>query len=108
MFCATCGSLLIPRKTPYGKWMSCPNGHSQPEIQTSAKVVTSQNKKQAQKISVGDDQNHLAVHDHICPKCGYGKAQLIEIMPFYSDEDPVHRFKCGKCGFVKQLEGKVT
>lgn len=106
MFCKTCGTLLIPKKTSYGKWMSCPNGHSQPEIQQQTPAQVSYNKP-AERITVADGENFLAVHDHICEKCGYDKAELLEIMPFYSDEDNVIRMKCGKCGKVKQLDGKI-
>jgi DNA-directed RNA polymerase subunit M/transcription elongation factor TFIIS len=88
--------------------MACPNGHPQPKMQTSSETVTTENKNQEKKITVADDKNPLAVHDHVCEKCGYDKAELIEIQPFYSDEDSIYRMKCGKCGHVKQLEGKVT
>ena len=43
MFCKTCGSLLVPKSTPYGKWMSCSNGHSQPEIVQKAETITEKN-----------------------------------------------------------------
>ena len=86
MFCKTCGSLLVPKHTPFGKWFSCPNGHLQPELQNEEKTLTSQNQEKGS---------------------GYEQAELIEIAPSYSDEDPTYRMKCGKCGFVEQLEGKV-
>jgi len=108
MFCKTCGSLLVPKKTTYGKWMSCPKGHAQPELNQEANIVTVKNHEEGKKIEIADDQNILAVHDHKCKKCGYDKAELMEIAPFYADEDSVFRMKCGKCGFVEQLEGKVT
>ena len=107
MFCKTCGSLLQPKTTPYGKWMSCPNGHSQPELQQDQGTSVSKNIKQVKRIDAHDGENRLAVHDHVCKKCGYNKAELIEIMPSYSDEDSMMRMKCGKCGFAEQLEGKV-
>ena len=108
MFCKSCGTLLQPKTTPYGKWMSCPNGHSQPELNQEKVELKSENNFQATKIVVSDGKNVLAVHDHICSKCGHDKAELMEIMPFYSDEDSVMKMKCGKCGSVDQLEGKTT
>ncbi len=107
MFCAICGTLLHVKKTEYGKWMSCPNGHTQPEVVQDAPLFTARNTKAAGKIEVSDSVNLLAVHDHICKRCGYGKAELIEISSSYTDEDNTYRMKCGKCGFVEQLEGKV-
>jgi DNA-directed RNA polymerase subunit M/transcription elongation factor TFIIS len=106
MFCKTCGSLLVPRKTEYGKWMSCPNGHSQPSLQQDSETLVSESKEKVD-IRVADSENVLAVNDHVCKKCGYGKAEMLHIGSFYSDEDEVVRMKCGKCGFVEQLEGKV-
>ena len=106
MFCKTCGTLLQPKKTAYGKWMACPHGHTQPKLNQDKNVVSLKNKP-IERVEVSDGKNILAVHDHVCKKCGYDKAELIDIMPFYSDEDQVTRMKCGKCGFVEQLEGKV-
>src|SRR3989338_6116 len=107
MFCTTCGTLLQVKVTPYGKWMSCPNGHTQPELVQDSPSFTTQNRKAMVKIEVSDGSNPLAVHDHICKRCGYEKAELIEMSASYSDEDNTYRMKCGKCGFVEQLEGKV-
>ena len=107
MFCALCGTLLQLKKTEYGKWMACPHGHRQPELVQNSESLTELNTKRAETISVADDINRLAVHDHICKRCGHDKAQLIEMLASYSDEDNTYRMKCGKCGYVEQLEGKV-
>ena len=107
MFCKTCGSLLLPRKTPYGKWMSCPNGHSQPVMVQDSETIKTKNNQQTEKITISDGINPLAVYEHRCKKCGYNKAELKEIAPSYSDEDGIYRMKCGKCGNVEQLEGKI-
>ncbi len=108
MFCKICGSLLVPHKTIYGQWLSCSNGHafpSEPEKETM--TLTSKNTRQVQKMEVVSEENPLAVHNHKCKKCGYEKAELIEISCWYSDEDNIYRMKCGKCGCVEQMEGKV-
>ena len=107
MFCKNCGALLRPKKTPYGKWMACPEGHPQPElVQESAPIVV-KNTEQGQKIEISDGVNILAVHDHLCQKCGHNKCELIEVQPFYSDEDQFLRMKCGKCGHTEKLVGKI-
>lgn len=106
-FCQTCGTLLLPKTTPYGKWLSCPNGHPQPTIQQHSPELVQKNNQPGKRIEVASSENVLAVHDHVCPKCGFAKAQLIEISAQYSDEDNAYRMKCGRCGFVEQLEGKV-
>lgn len=107
MFCKTCGKLLIPKQTEYGKWLSCPNGHTQPELNQESTEIASSNVEIGKKVEVASDENILAVHDHKCKKCGYDKAQLMEMLANYSDEDNIYRYKCGKCGFVEQEEGKV-
>ncbi len=107
MFCKTCGTLLVLKKTHYGKWMGCPNGHMQPELNQEAKALVTQNIHQGKKIEVLSGENPLAVHSHKCKRCGHEKAELIEISPWYSDEDSIFRMKCGSCGYVEQLEGKV-
>lgn len=108
MFCKTCGSLLVPKNTPYGKWLSCPRGHMQPELNQSEVVTVSEKIEPTKRIEVVDDKNVLAVYNHKCKKCGHDKAELIEISCSYTDEDNIYRMKCGRCGFVEQLEGKVT
>ena len=107
MFCKTCGSLLQLKKTEYGRWNACPHGHTQPSLNQERTTLTIQNKQQAQHIEIVEDKNLLAVHDHLCPKCSYDKAELIEISASYSDEDNTYRMKCGKCKYVVKLEGKT-
>ncbi|MFH1276411.1 MAG: hypothetical protein ABIH82_04840 [Candidatus Woesearchaeota archaeon] len=107
MFCKTCGSLLVPRKTEFGKWMSCPNGHSQPDMIQKSETHESKSLNQTKSVEILEDEHPLAVYDHICQQCGHNKAELIEMMPFYSDEDSTVMMKCGKCGYVEKLEGKT-
>ncbi len=57
------------------------------------------------ELDVITDTTHpLAVYDHVCKKCGYGKAMLISKGVWYTDEDEVMEYVCGKCG----LHEKVT
>lgn len=106
MFCKTCGGLLTMENTPFGRRMSCLQGHTQPLTKDTV-TLTVKNPLMGKKILVGEEKNILAVYDHLCQKCGYNKAELLEISSFYTDEDNIYRMKCGRCGFVEQLEGKV-
>lgn len=108
MFCSTCSTMLRPEKTPYGKWMRCPNDHPQPESKRRPKDTTIINHQQTHRIRVSDGINHLAVHDHSCSKCNHDKAEMLEIAPMYSDEDPLVKMRCGKCNHVDILDGKHT
>lgn len=107
MFCTTCGTLLRPTKTEYGTWNACPHGHSQPKLNQEKTTLHIKNNQQAQRIEVAEDKNILAVHHHLCPKCGYDKAELIEMSANYADEDNSYRMKCGRCKHVERLEGKI-
>ena len=107
MFCKSCGSLLRPKSTPYGKWMACPHGHAQPELNQEKVEIKHQNVDQGKEIRVHDGKSYLAVYDHLCKKCGHNKAELVEIMPAYADEDVTRLMKCGKCGYAEMLDGKV-
>lgn len=107
MFCKICGTLLHPRKTEFGTWMSCPNGHAQPELNTDKVELKHQGLEQAKEIRVHDGKSHLAVYDHVCKKCGHDKAELVEIMPAYADEDVTRIMKCGKCGHGEMMDGKM-
>ena len=49
--------------------------------------------------------NPLAVYDHACSACGFGKAQLVSKGIFVSDEDEMTEFICGKCGHHDPEEG---
>jgi DNA-directed RNA polymerase subunit M/transcription elongation factor TFIIS len=44
------------------------------------------------------ERNLLAVYDHTCSQCGYGKAQLISKGVAISDEDELVEMVCGSCG----------
>lgn len=39
---------------------------------------------------------------HTCDKCGYGKADVVDLGASYSDESNVYLFKCKKCGYVSR------
>jgi ribosomal protein S27AE len=57
---------------------------------------------------VAEDKNEFATYSHKCTKCGYDKAQIIDLGIWYGDEDNIIRLRCGKCGFAEQLEAKAT
>ena len=63
-------------------------------------------KKKEEKFEVATEENPLAVYPHTCKKCGYEKAQLIEIGIQIGDEDPVIKYKCGRCGLVEDVSEK--
>ncbi len=64
-------------------------------------------KKEEVAEGVVKDENIFADYEHVCKKCGYNKAQVIERQPYISDEDSLTFLKCGKCGYTIQLSRKI-
>ena len=52
--------------------------------------------------------NPMATYKYKCKKCGYGKAQIIDMGLSYSDEDNLILLKCGKCGWSERVGNKVS
>ena len=55
------------------------------------------------KVVPDDNENYYK-----CPKCGYEKAQIIDMGIFYSDEDNLILLKCGKCGHSERIGRKTS
>jgi len=62
-----------------------------------------------EKIGEGfvKDKNIFATYNHKCPKCGYDKAEIIDLGLFYSDENNIYLLKCGNCGYSERV-GEVS
>lgn len=101
-FCSSCGSILAPRK---GKLM-CACGNSQKLLKRKFSELLEREDIEG----VVDESIHpLATFDHVCSKCGFGRARLVSKGIFISDEDEAVEYICGKCGHHQQGEGlKVT
>ena len=112
MFCPKCKSILKPIKENDNVILKCPvcnikaNSKKLLILKDKAKVIPEKHKR---STGVADEShNILAVHNHICSKCGYNKAEIIEKGIWYSDEDQVVIYKCGKCGNTELEADKVT
>ena len=64
-------------------------------------------KKQDIGKGVVEDKNVFADFHHVCKKCGYDKAEVIERQPYVSDEDSLTFVRCGKCKHTEQLAKKI-
>ena len=74
------------------------------------KAIIEREKIEHEEIGEGvlSDENKMATYKHKCEKCGYGKAQIIDVGPLYSDEDNLILLKCGKCGFSERIGRKTS
>ncbi len=102
-FCSKCKSILIPLEGDILKCKKC-------GLETKGKLVVKEKEKKMIEIGKGvvEDKNIFATYPHKCRKCGFGKAEVITMGPWYSDEDVVTKLKCGKCGFAEILEKKTS
>jgi len=64
-------------------------------------------KEDSRASGVVADQNSFATYNHKCKKCGYEKAEIVDLGIFYSDEDNLIFLKCGKCGYSERLGDKT-
>ncbi len=54
------------------------------------------------------NENLFATYEHKCSKCGYDKAEVIDMGIFISDEDNLILIRCGKCGHTDRLGRKTS
>ncbi|MEX2016846.1 MAG: hypothetical protein WD876_00015 [Candidatus Pacearchaeota archaeon] len=107
-FCPKCGDLLVPEKK--GKESEfialcgkCGFSRKMRPLREKEKV------RKGERVGRGviKNENPLATYHSKCPKCGYDKAQIIDMGIFYSDEDNLIMLKCGKCGHSERIGRKT-
>lgn len=111
-FCPKCGNIMIPEKLNEGEfWVKCYHCHLSKRLKPDSKLIEKEMILHKHDIGrtfkVSKIKNEFATYKNKCQKCGYGKAQVIDIGAFYSDEDYLILLKCGKCGWSERV-GKKT
>lgn len=108
MFCPSCGSLLRNRsKGPEKNEVYCSCGFvGKSTADQHIKEVFS---NQEDNIIVRDPFDPLANFDHICSKCGYTKAKIVQqdiakAETWSRCESNRVEIVCGKCGFRERQE----
>jgi len=112
-FCPKCGSVMIPEKSQDssdGEFiLKCPHcGFLKGKI---GMPLVEREKLPAKEIrgeKITEEGNEFATYDHKCQKCGFEKAQVIDMGLSYSDEDNLILLKCGKCGWSERVGRKVS
>ena len=108
-FCPKCESVLIPERIGDGLVSKC--FHCGFVLEGEKTPLIEMEKLPPKKIvgrKISKEGNEFATYGHKCPKCGFGKAQVIDVGIFYSDEDNLILLKCGKCGWSERLGRKVS
>jgi DNA-directed RNA polymerase subunit M/transcription elongation factor TFIIS len=112
-FCNKCGGIVRSKKIDKDKSYSfCDNCQEFNLIKSEDIDNLSFNEKMEEQKNKGkgfrDSGNEFADYPNICKKCGYDKAQIIDMGVFYSDEDNLILLRCGKCGFSERIGRKVS
>jgi DNA-directed RNA polymerase subunit M len=104
-FCPTCNGLLIPKD---GKIICEVCGFSklieEGFLTAKEKIIIPEPKGEGVNL----ENNKFASYSNICKKCGYDKAQVLDMGIFYSDEDNLIMLKCGRCGFSERIGRKIN
>ncbi len=102
-FCPSCGAMMKPANGRF----ACTCGHTQDAVRSQFTETPA--RAQATTGAVDHTTHPLAAFDHVCSKCGFGKARLVGKGIFVSDEDESIEYICGKCGHHDPEDGlKVT
>ncbi len=106
-FCPKCKDLLIPEREGDKFIAKCGKCCFSREVKI---LKTKENLEPKKEVGRGVEKegNPLATYPNKCPKCGYDKAQVIDMGIFYSDEDNLIMLKCGKCGYSERIGRKTS
>lgn len=112
-FCEKCGGMFRVQKIDENKsYTFCDKCQNFEVVKSNHNLGTSSNekieKKQEKGQGIKEDINEFANYTNICKKCGYDKAQIIDLGVFYSDEDNLILLQCGKCGFSERIGRKTS
>jgi DNA-directed RNA polymerase subunit M/transcription elongation factor TFIIS len=106
-FCSKCKNILPPQHSDEN-FVVCPKCGLLQKIKGDL-ISTENTPKKIQKgHGIGSDENVCATYDHTCKRCGYSKAQVIDMGVKYSDEDNLIFLKCGKCSFSERIGRKTS
>jgi len=97
-FCPVCKSLLQLRNEDGKNILFCSCGFKRYnfDLETSDK-----GKNKFRGEGVAKDNNEWGV-DFICKKCGFKKAELIDLGERATNENGVYIFKCLRCGYSER------
>ncbi len=109
-FCPKCQSILIPEENKKGKIETKCAHCGYLDMLKEKKLVEYEKIKhrKEKKGKIENVHNEFADYKHKCQKCGYGKAQIIDMGVSYSDEDNLILLKCGRCGWSERVGKKAS
>ena len=107
-FCPKCKSILIPQVEKGKLSINCSHcGYTRKSKKGEFLVeIEKMPKRKILGEGVVSSINEFATYDHKCEKCGYMKAQIVDMGQWYSDEDNIIILRCGKCGWAENVSRK--
>lgn len=112
-FCNKCGGIIRSKKIDKDKSYSfCDNCQEfkliKEEEINDVSFHEKMEKQEDKGTGIKEVNNEFANYLNVCKKCGYDKAQILDLGVFYSDEDNLILLKCGKCGFCERIGRKTS
>jgi len=104
-FCPNCGKLLHIKNEDGKKTGKCTCGFTK---ETDLEIAFTEKSRKIEERGEGvrEGKDNLVKFPHVCKKCGYAQAEVIDLGAPYSDESNIYLFMCGKCGYVeRQADG---
>ena len=107
-FCPKCKSVLIPRMEGEKFMINCSCCGYSRKAKKGEVLIECEKMPKVEEVGEGvvSSINEFATYDHKCEKCGYGKAQIVDMGQWYSDEDNIIVLRCGKCGWAENVSRK--
>ncbi len=109
-FCPKCKTLLSPQEIKGKFFLKCSVCNFLKELKQKESLISIEKIKSKEEKGKGfvNEGNSFATYNNKCKKCGYGKAQVLDMGIFYSDEDNLILLKCGRCGFSERIGRKTS
>ena len=107
-FCPKCKDMLIPHLEVGKLSVKCKKCDFSKQV--TKDLISKEKIKHAEERGEGvvKDENIFATYDNECEKCGYDKAEIIDIGVLISDEDNLIFLECGKCKHVERVGRKTS
>ncbi len=108
-FCPVCKKLLQIREHDGKSIGVCSCGFKRPLGYELSSVEKSKKTKKGEGVISDIHKKTSGGVKHICKKCGYDEAEVIDLGAQLTDESNIYLFKCLKCGHAeRQSDGSCN
>jgi len=107
-FCPHCKGILIPVREEGRLVVKCKNCGRVHKVLKPLIVEEDIKEPEERGMGIARGNNKFATYKHVCEKCGYRKAEVIDLGAQYSDEDELILLRCGRCGHSERTTKKSS